>query len=645
MKSTGPSHQTTYTLKPLKVMALLVAAPMFYVLFCGNRVSAAAPSASIGSTSGSISTTVTPDAGPGANAADTVRYSTTCKNESGKAVIYVSTESGKSALAGADGANIPASATTTTDATSSAPAPLAQDTWGFNLTGSTDAYFGFDVSGGKTKIASLDAKADGSASGSTTIYYNANISGTTLAGDYSTTVIYTTTLDAACSSYMVYYEGNNNTGGAVPTFETYSWSDTESRTLAEAGTLTRVGYTFKGWAKSESATTPEFDAGGSYTDTQLNPEGKANITLYAVWEANLYTCAKQYRLEDANGNWGPYQSASTEEVAYGETCNYSQSVTNYKSQTGANNSAATASGIMSVDGITLQVSLYRNTYTLTVNRNTAYISNATGGGTYRWGQTVNITATPSSGNIFTNWTLTSGSGTIASSTSASTSFTMSTSNATVQANGVKAFWDIISNSYKACGSTMQDNRDGTTRSYSTAEINGLCWMTTNLALGKSTTTTLTSSNTNIASNYVLPASSTSGFGYSNTTTANIYNSGSTGYYNWPAATAGTNPSSGDSTYDICPKNWRLPTRTEFQTLIGVYNTSAKLTSPPFNAIYAGYYNNNLLFGNGTRADFWSSTADSNTNAYRMHVDSSNDVGVTTNGNGKSSGFSIRCVAK
>jgi len=50
---------------------------------------------------------------------------------------------------------------------------------------------------------------------------------------------------------------------------------------------TRTGYTFKGWATSATATTAQYQPGGSYT-------ADVTVTLYAVWEENL----------PARGFWG-----------------------------------------------------------------------------------------------------------------------------------------------------------------------------------------------------------------------------------------------------------------------------------------------------------------------------------------------------
>lgn len=147
------------------------------------------------------------------------------------------------------------------------------------------------------------------------------------------------------------------------------------------------------------------------------------------------TCAKRYRLENADGTWGGWTNETSTSVTIGGTCSYSKTVTNYRGGS-ANGSAGSAScTVSSESGCTASVSLYRNTFALTVNKNDTHIASVSGAGTYRWGQSVSIGATAKSGHGFSSWSKTSGSGTIASTTSASTTFTMDKSAATVYADG------------------------------------------------------------------------------------------------------------------------------------------------------------------------------------------------------------------
>ena len=208
-----------------------------------------------------------------------------------------------------------------------------------------------------------------------------------------------------------------------------------------------------------------------------------------------------------------------------------------------------------------------------------------------------------------------------------------------------------------CGETMYDNRGVTayrTVGYTTAMINGLCWMTRNLDLPGGTTLTNADTNLTTKSSYTLPNSSTSGFNSNGT--AYVYNSDSTNfndtscgsnnpcysYYSWNAAIAGDDPSSGTASNDICPKGWRLPTRAELTTLKNSYNTSAKLVAAPFLGVYAGYYNYSSLNDGGSYGDYWSSTAYNASNAYNLYFGSS---GANVDYSYKRYGYSVRCVAK
>lgn len=178
------------------------------------------------------------------------------------------------------------------------------------------------------------------------------------------------------------------------------------------------------------------------------------------------------------------------------------------------------------------------------------------------------------------------------------------------------------------------------------------WMTQNLALGKYAAMVLESTDTNLNNGiaaYDLPASSTSGF--LGTSTQKIYSTDNQacsgiqpcyGYYTWAAATAGTNPSINDATSDICPRNWRLPTSTEFSTLKDLYSANGDMASNPFSGVYAGFRNGNSFYEGGNAGLYWSSTANSTAYAYRMVI---NNKSTTISAYYKDYGSSIRCIAK
>ena len=181
--------------------------------------------------------------------------------------------------------------------------------------------------------------------------------------------------------------------------------------------------------------------------------------------------------------------------------------------------------------------------------------------------------------------------------------------------------------------TVVDSRDGS--DYTVRYINGACWMTQNLRLSGGTT--ITSADSNVSSSYTLPADSTaSGTFYDND--GSVHYSGNTNYgsyYDFCAASAGTRcgyNSSADSTNDICPKGWKLPTKAQFDGITGY--------SSAFSPVYSGYYDYGSLNLAGSYGCWWSATASSSYGQYILIYVSGS---LSTSYNDKNRGHSVRCV--
>ncbi len=93
-------------------------------------------------------------------------------------------------------------------------------------------------------------------------------------------------------SYVLVYNGNGGVGYIDDA--TYKYSD--SVTLALTG-YTRDGYSLVGWAKSATATSPDYLLGQTVTD--LSNGTASTVTLYAVWLESRYTV-----IFNANGGTG-----------------------------------------------------------------------------------------------------------------------------------------------------------------------------------------------------------------------------------------------------------------------------------------------------------------------------------------------------
>ena len=145
--------------------------------------------------------------------------------------------------------------------------------------------------------------------------------------------------------------------------------------------------------------------------------------------------------------------------------------------------------------------------------------------------------------------------------------------------------------------TLKDTRDSNI--YTVAKLkDGRCWMTQNLRI---VNMTITSQNSNTAGSITLPTSNDAGFSNSCTVAQNDQfvnylvpetNKMYGAYYKWVLATAGYGTKSHgtqsgyNSNYSICPKNFKLPTRTEAENLVRV-TTYDEATRPPYNFIFSG----------------------------------------------------------
>ena len=180
--------------------------------------------------------------------------------------------------------------------------------------------------------------------------------------------------------------------------------------------------------------------------------------------------------------------------------------------------------------------------------------------------------------------------------------------------------------------TLTDTRD--TNSYTVRYINGACWMTQNLRL--SSGRTLTSADSNVTRNWsFLTGSLTSGNTYTEARSLISSNTSYGGYYNYCAASAGTvcnDTTAQDATQDICPKGWRLPTRTE-------QNGIASYTSA-FAPVYSGNYSSGSLYNTGSTGYWWSATAYSSTDQRSLNYGSGSLYTTLSN---KRFGFSVRCI--
>ena len=600
-----------------------------------------------------------------------------------------------------------------------------------------------------------------------TIDLAARLEYTQSSGNYTHTFILATVGNPI--TYTINYADNtgDSTVSGIPTTPTSGSTSDTSIVLKASDTAsdpvpTRTGYTFKGWCLGTVAssgttcngtTTPTYTGGGSFGIDQTTTN---STTLYAMWEIKSFTQTTRVRYEDANGNWSSYTTVDTSTVNYNSS--YSWSTSSLSGFDTSTYQSASVSSYTVTEAKTNDVSIYRNTHTLTVSAG-SNTSSASGSGTYRVGQTVPVSVSKYSSTTCTTyntptWSKSSGAtGTFSSTSGSSVNYTIGTTNDTVTATSSSSsnslaitlyaysgasgiyldgtYYSSGSTAYKTCGSysisgsyssgytfdywsysgnsvnstssssttytvsgtgtlylygkstttymqdftasmcssqassaskTVTDSRDGKT--YTVRYINGACWMTSNLRyLGDtgstSTSMIVKSATTNYNSNTTLTLKDlTNGSGSSSdcygswNDSSDTYtgkgwtnlcvhegtdnNGNPTVWYNYSAATVGTIATKGANstaaTYDVCPKNWRLPTSSE-QSGITSYTIA-------FSPVYGGNYDNGSLNYATTRGHWWSATASNARGRYRLYYNSGS---LSTSGDYRYRGFYVRCI--
>lgn len=211
---------------------------------------------------------------------------------------------------------------------------------------------------------------------------------------------------------------------------------------------------------------------------------------------------------------------------------------------------------------------------------------------------------------------------------------------------------------------MLDTRDG--KIYWVGKLpDGNCWMTQNLDLDLSTSTTLTPNDTNISSNWTPRTSTTTTISGYGPDTGKSYDPGGNSngsddyyegtydpnnpetahylvgnYYQWSAATAGYTGTS-QSTQSICPKGWTLPSQSQFQALINSGLNGNNFMQSPYYLLRGGNLYRSYLNLAGSNGYYWSSTPYGSSDAYFLGFYSGK---VYTHDDYRYIGQPVRCVA-
>ncbi len=198
-----------------------------------------------------------------------------------------------------------------------------------------------------------------------------NVSSVTISGDNLILSIDDLDFSAAVlPTHTVTYNGNTNTGGAVPTDgSSYTNGDTVT-VLGNTGSLVKTGYTFNGWNTAANGTGTSYNGGNTFA------MGSSDVTLYAQWSPIDYTVTY-------NGNTNTAGAVPTDDNTYnitdtvtvlGNTGSLAKTGYTFTGwNTAANGTGTSYNGgdtfAMGSSNVTLYAQWTENTYSVTYNGN------------------------------------------------------------------------------------------------------------------------------------------------------------------------------------------------------------------------------------------------------------------------------------
>lgn len=157
-------------------------------------------------------------------------------------------------------------------------------------------------------------------------------------------------------------------------------------------------------------------------------------------------------------------------------------------------------------------------------------------------------------------------------------------------------------------------------------------------------------NSNSGTNFVI-TEDCNGYNSSDVETVKACSSGSIAqssnngvYYNWYTATAKSGTQgmvNNEADFSICPKNWKMPSKNEWEELISaIGNMPSAWTSQPYSFVRGGYLVDGSIVGN--TGYYWSRSVVNDDAAYTLRID--NNMTRIHETISKYAGAFVRCVA-
>ena len=227
--------------------------------------------------------------------------------------------------------------------------------------------------------------------GYTFFYWTKNGSQVSTSASYTFTVTENASYVAVfgLNWYLISVSANPSAGGTVSGGGSYSHGSTCSLTATP-----NAGYTFLRWTKNGS----QVSTSASYTFTVTEA-----ASYVAVFSQNSYTITASANPSDG----GSVSGAGS--YSYGETCSLTATPgTGYSfvrwTKNGSQVSTSATYSFTVTENASYVAVFSLNSYTITASANPSEGGTVSGGGSYSYGSTCSLTATPNTGYAFVNWT-------------------------------------------------------------------------------------------------------------------------------------------------------------------------------------------------------------------------------------------------
>ena len=347
-----------------------------------------------------------------------------------------------------------------------------------------------------------------------------------------------------------------------------------------------TGYTFKNWTSNNGGT---FGNANSASTTFTMPAGNVTVTANATVNSYKLTVSKGTGGSAVTGGGTVNYGSSNKITATAATGYTFKNWTSNNGGTFGNANSASTTFTMPAGNVTVTANFTINSYTLTTAVSPKGGGSVTAGGSMNYNATKSLTATASTGYSFSSWSKTAG--TLSSTTSNPTTFTMGAGNATVTAN--------FTHIQRTLTLAVSPSGGGTTSGEGTKYYNDSCSISATAATGYAFKNWTTSSggtiaNANSASTtYTMPNSNA-------TVTANFTHIQYTLTTASSPSEGGTTSGGGTKYYnDSCSISATAATGYTFSkwtttggTLANANAASTTLTMPNSNATVTAYFTHN-----------------------------------------------------